>query len=330
MFFRLGGCLVAVLCASAWGQNVSQVFHFTNTQAPIGMQEITNAVRTVGEIIYAAPDFNAKTLTVTGTPAQIAIAAWIFSTLDQPAPANRATQEFLPAGTTNDVVRVMYLTHPQTQVSYQEIVNAVRTIPEITKVFPYSGQFAIVMRGTASQTAMAEWLFRQLDLTAGLQPPQSLAAHQYTTPGVTNDQVQVLFRSHPWTIQSMQEIVNAVRVIPQLSRVFPYVAAGAISVRGQPATLALATWLFGQLDQSAPASGVAPAEYQMPGGADDVTQVFHLGSGNIATLPNVVTAVRAASPKPVFPVTSLNALVMRGTATQVAAADLLIRQMGKP
>jgi hypothetical protein len=283
----------------------------------------------VGEITNATPDFSAKTLTVTGTPAQIAIATWIFGTLDQPAPANKATQEFLPAGTTNDVLRVMYLTHPQTMASYQEIINAVRTIPEITKVFPYSGQFAIVMRGAASQTAMAEWLFHQLDLTAGLQPPRSLAAHQYVTPGVTNDQVQVLFLSHPWTIQSMQEIVNAVRTIPQLTKVFPYIAAGAISVRGQPSTLALATWLFGQLDQNAPSSA-APAEYQMPGGVDDVTQVFYLGSGNVATLPGVVTAVRAASSKPVFPVTSLNALVMRGTATQVAAADSLIRQMVRP
>jgi hypothetical protein len=227
------------------------VFHFANTQASVGIQEITNAVRTVGEIIYATLDTNAKILTATGTSDQIAMATWIFGTLDQPAPANRATQEFLPAGTTNDVVRVMYLTHPQTLASYQEIVNAVRTIPEVTKVFPYSGQFAIVMRGTASQTAMAEWLFHQLDLTASLQPPQSLAAHQYATPGVTNDQAQVLFLSHPWTPQSMQEIVNAVRVIPQLTKVFPYVAAGAISVRGQPSTLALATWLFGQLDQSA-------------------------------------------------------------------------------
>jgi hypothetical protein len=329
MFIRLSSCLLAVLCASAWGQNVSQVFHFTNTQAPIGIQEITNAVRTVGEIIYATMDANAKTLTVTGTSDQIALATWIFSTLDQPAPANRATQAFLAAGTTNDVVRVMYLTRPQTLASYQEIVNAVRTIPEVTKVFPYSGQFAIVMRGAASQTAMAEWLFHQLDLTAALQPP-SLAAHQYATPGVTNDQVQVLFFSHPWTTQRMQETVNALRTIPELPRVFPYVAAGAISVRGQPSTLALATWLFGQLDQAALGPAAAPAEYQMPGGADDMTQVFYLGSGAAPSLPSVVTAVRAASQKPVFPVMSLNALVMRGTATQVAAADLLIRQMARP
>jgi hypothetical protein len=81
--------------------------------------------------------------------------------------------------------------------------------------------------------------------------------------------MQVLFLSHPWTPQSMQEIVNAVRTIPQLTRVFPYVAAGAISVRDQPSTLALATWLFGQLDRVGPTPAAAPAEYQMPGGACD-------------------------------------------------------------
>lgn len=141
---------IPVLLASvAFGQ--TQVFHFTYTQSPIGIQEITNAIRSVGEITQAYLDTNAKTLTVAGTPTQLATAAWMFTTLDQPAPANQATQEFRPAGSVNDVVRVLYSTHPQTPVSLQEIVNSVRTIPEMTRLFPYSMQNAVVLRGTESQ-----------------------------------------------------------------------------------------------------------------------------------------------------------------------------------
>jgi hypothetical protein len=328
--------IAIVFAAAAWGQtttgqSVSQVFHFTSAQSPVDFQEITNAVR-IGERTQAFPDRGAKTLTVTGTPAQVAMATWIFSTMDQPAPANQATQEYRPAGSVNDVVRILYLTHPGTPSGFQEIVNAVRVIPEMPKVFPYLAQHSIVIRGTELEVAMTEWLFHQLDAPAGLQPVQNQAAHQYLNPGVTNphispDQVQVLFLSHKWTPEIMQEIVNAVRTIPELTMVFPCTATGAVSVRGVPATVGLATWLFNQLDQDPQASTPAPQEFHMPGGVDDVTQVLYLGSGtSTASLQTVVNASRATMRRPAYFSPALNALIMRGTAAQIASADLQIKQ----
>jgi hypothetical protein len=312
-------------------QSVSQVFHFTYAQAPIDIQQITNAVRTVGEITQAYPNADAKTLTVSGTPAQIAMASWMFATMDQPAPANQATQEYRPSGSFNDVVRVLYPTHPQTPQTFQEIVNAVRTIPQITKVFPYSAQNAVVMRGTDSQAAMGEWLFHQMDVPAGMQPVQNPAAHQYVSPDAANDEAQVLFLSHPWSPQSMQQIVNTVRVIPQLTKVFPCTATGAVSVRGPTATVALAVWLFSQLDRTPQASSLSPLEFQMPGGADDVTQVFYLTPATTAqSLQSIVTAVRGTVTQHVFPDDMFNAVTLRGTAAQIAAADSLIKQMNNP
>ncbi len=200
---------IAVLFATAGfgqtpaAQTEGQVFHFTDAQDPIGIQEIANAIRSAGEITQASLDTGAKTLTVHGTPAQLTMASWIFTTMDQPAPANRATQEYRPAGSANDLVRMVYLSHPGTRSSFQEIINAVRTIPEITKVFPYVAQNAIVMRGTDSRIAMAEWLFHQLDLPAGIQPVQDPAAHRYVLSRAdlpqhdNNNVMQVLFLVHP-------------------------------------------------------------------------------------------------------------------------------------
>lgn len=322
----------ALLATMAWGQtpagqSVSQVFHFTYTQSPKELQEITNAIRTIGQIAQVSPDYDAKTLTVSGTQGQVAIAAWLLSEMDQPLSANPVTREFRPAGSTNDVVRILYLTHGQGPPALQEIVNAVRTIPEMTKVFPYSAQNAVVIRGTDSQAAMAESLFHQLDLPAGVQPVQNPAAHQYVTPGATNDVVQVLFLTHAQSAQGFQEIVNTLRVIPELTKVFPCTATGAIALRGPAATVSLATWLFNQLDQ--PAGG--QPQFQMPGGADDVTKVYYLSPNTTAQgLQSIVNAVRTTMNRRVFPNTALNALTLRGTATQVAAADLLIKQMDKP
>jgi hypothetical protein len=310
------------------GQSVSQVFHFTYMQGAVSIQQLTNAIRTVAEITQSTLSFDAKTLTVGGTPTQVAMAAWIFNALDQPAPASPATQEFRPAGSVDDVVRLLYLTHPQTTQSFQDIVNSVRVIPDMSKVFPYSAQNVVVMRGTDSQAAMTEWLFRQLDVAAGVQPAQGATARQYVPAGVTNDEVQVLYLTHPWNPQSMQQIVNTLRVIPQLTRVFPCNASGAVSVRGPTATVALAAWLFGQLDQTPPAASPSPREFRMPGGADDVTQVYYLTP---ATTPeafkNIVTTVRTTTNLPVFPDDIWHAVTLRGTAAQIASADLLIRQM---
>ena len=67
-------------------QNVSRVFQFTYTQAPQGLKEISNAILSTAAITQGSLTPDAKTLTVDGTPGQIAIAKWLFSALDQPAP----------------------------------------------------------------------------------------------------------------------------------------------------------------------------------------------------------------------------------------------------
>jgi hypothetical protein len=313
------------------GQSVSQVFQFTYTLGPQQLTEIANAIRGVAEVAQASLNTAAKTLTVDGAPGQMAVAAWLFSALDQPAPSNQAMQEYRPAGSVNDVIRIYYVTHIQGPQSFQEIVNAVRVIPEIPKVFPYFGQGALVVRTTDSQAAMTAWLFHQLDVAAGVQPVQSPTAHQYVSPDATNDQVQVLFLTHPMSPQSLQQIVNTIRVIPQLAKVFPCTASGAVSVRGPTATIALAAWLFSQLDQAPQASSPPPQQFQMPGGADDVTQVFYLTPATTTEASqSIVTAVRSTVTKLVFPDDMFHAVTLRGTAAQIASADLLIKQMNNP
>jgi len=335
--FAIAVLFAAVALVQTQGQSQGQtpsqserVFQFTYTQAPQGLKEIANAIRGAAELTQASLNADAKTLTVDGTPTQIAIAAWLFSELDQPAPSNQATKEYRPAGSVNDVIRIFYQSHIQGPQNFQEIVNAVRTVPEMTKIFPYFGQNAVVMRGTDSQAAMTEWLFHQLDVPAGVQPVQSLPAHQYVSPGATNDEVQVLFLTRSMSPQSMQQIVNTIRVIPQLTKVFPITAPGAVSVRGPTATIALAAWLFSQLDQAPQSSSPPPQQFQMPGGADDVTQVFYLSPATtIAAFQSIVATLRTVT-KLVFPDDMFNAVTLRGTAAQIASADLLFKQMNNP
>jgi len=61
------------------------------------------------------------------------------------------------------VMRTFYLHNASGPQEMQEVVNAVRTVPELTKVFPDTAQNAIVVRGEADKVALAAKIVRDLD-----------------------------------------------------------------------------------------------------------------------------------------------------------------------
>jgi general secretion pathway protein D len=63
----------------------------------------------------------------------------------------------------DDVVKVFYLKNPTSVQEFQEINTAVRTITEIRRVFTYSAQRAIVVRGPADAVALAGKIIHDLD-----------------------------------------------------------------------------------------------------------------------------------------------------------------------
>ena len=61
------------------------------------------------------------------------------------------------------VLKTIYLQNVVSQQEFQEIGNAVRTVPELTRVFPDLAQYAIVVRGEADRVALAEKIVHDLD-----------------------------------------------------------------------------------------------------------------------------------------------------------------------
>ncbi|MGA2147368.1 MAG: cohesin domain-containing protein [Bryobacteraceae bacterium] len=61
------------------------------------------------------------------------------------------------------VTKVFYLQNTNTTQELQEILNAVRTITDIQKLFPYTAQYAIVARGEADKVALAAKIIHDLD-----------------------------------------------------------------------------------------------------------------------------------------------------------------------
>jgi general secretion pathway protein D len=61
------------------------------------------------------------------------------------------------------VVKVFFIKNATTVQELQEISTTVRSVTEIRRAFTYNGQYAVLLRGTADQIALAEKLIHDLD-----------------------------------------------------------------------------------------------------------------------------------------------------------------------
>jgi hypothetical protein len=124
--------------------------------------EVATVIRTIADIQQVSADNEQKSLKVHATAGQIAMAEWLFNELDNPAVQTSVPHEYRVPGS-DDVVRLFYLSTAPTTQDFQEISTLVRTITNIRRVFTYNAPKALVIRGTAVQIGLAEWLVKELE-----------------------------------------------------------------------------------------------------------------------------------------------------------------------
>jgi hypothetical protein len=244
--------------------------------------------------------------------------------------------------------RVFYAVHLKTPQSLQELVNTIRTVTEVQRMFPNTAQQAIAVRATPAQMDAAEWLFHELDKPAGA--PNS-GKHEYRAPGDADLVTRVFYLAHVNTPQGLQEMVNAIRTIADLSHLFPFVSQQAIALRGTTAQAALVEWLVNALDipqDGPPAAQRRPsATYPypeppklLPSGAknpawapgDTEARVFYLAHTETPQgMQELVNTIRTIADIPrLFPYSVCKAVVSRGTASQDTLAEWLLNELDKP
>jgi type II secretory pathway component GspD/PulD (secretin) len=310
----------ALFAAAAWGQDVSRVYHFEIVKTAEGCQQVANVIRMIGDIRDVSADATAKTLSTHGTADQMALTDWLFPRLEQPD----SRQYQMAAG---DLVHVFPLAHTGRPADAQEIVNILRTAGDILRVFPVWDTRSIVARGSADQIALAEWLVPQLD-AAEPTPAAPTQAHQFADWRAP--EVRVIHVAHSATARSLQELVNAVRTIANINRVFPCNTPQILVVRGTAESVAVAEWLLGQLDQPAGQQGPAPHEQQLKSQSEGV-HVFYLSHADTPqAVQEIANAVRTtANVNRVWPCNQSKALAVRGSAEQVKEVEKLIAQLDR-
>ena len=105
-----------------------------------------------------------------------------------------------------------------------------------------------------------------------------------------------------------------------------------MALRGTGDQVALAEWLFKELDRPVARAAAAPPavahEYRMPGDADDIVRVFYLTHADTPRrLQEIAVQVRTTTEvRRLFTYNAPSAMALRGTAAQIALADRLIEE----
>jgi hypothetical protein len=325
--------IAALFASAAWGQTAQRTLRFGATETVQEMQEIATAVTSMTDRPDSSIDTVQRTLLVSGTPAQVAATEWVFQELDKPANRKPVAEpdpvvhEYRISGTDENIIRVFYLANTTTVQDFQELATLIRSIGEIRRVFIYNTPRALVLRGTAPQIAMAETLVRQLDQpsTASEQRPRS--GPEFRVPGSSDDIVRVFYVKNAASVQEFQEVATAIRATVEIRRLFTYNRPRAVALRASADQVAAAGWLFDALDQRSGA-GTGPQQYEMPGTAEGVVRVFYLpDTPSVAAFQQTAKSLREATGiRRVFTYNAPRALVLRGTAPQIALAAQVIAQ----
>jgi hypothetical protein len=113
-------------------------------------------------------------------------------------------------------------------------------------VVPYAVQGAVIMRGTADQMAMAEWLVGELDQPAGGNSALSQAGHEFQVTG-TDQIVHVFHFADSTTAQQFVDIAAQARRAQKLEQVYICYSQRALSVRGTLDQIALTEQLIQEM-----------------------------------------------------------------------------------
>lgn len=139
---------------------------------------------------------------------------------------------------------------------------------------------------------------------------------------------RVFYLTHTDTVQQFQEVATVIRTIADIQQVSTDNDQKSVTVRASAGQIAMAEWLFNELDSPSPETSV-PHEYRTPGASDDVVRVFYVTTAaTVQDFQEVSTLVRTISEiRRVFTYNARHALVVRGTGAQGRLADWLVGEL---
>jgi hypothetical protein len=122
------------------------------------------------------------------------------------------------------------LTHAAGVQDFQEIASMVRTIGSIRFAFTVNPQFALAVRGTPDQIALASWLASELDRHATAPAAPAAGPHEYRAGA--DDLVRVFYLTGAASVEDFQKAATQVRTASGVRQAFTEVPQRALAIRG--------------------------------------------------------------------------------------------------
>jgi len=139
---------------------------------------------------------------------------------------------------------------------------------------------------------------------------------------------RTFYLTHTDTVQQFQEVATVIRTIADIPQAAVNNDQKSVTVQATAAQIAMAEWLFNELDTQTVQASV-PHEYLVPVGNDDVVRLFYLTqTPTVQDFQEIATVVRTiAGFKRAFTYNKRRAYVVRGTVAQIGLAEWLLKRL---
>jgi hypothetical protein len=156
-------------------------------------------------------------------------------------------------------------------------------------------------------------------------------ALSFSAAGQTAD--RLFYFAHTGDPQNMQEVATLVRTIADIPQLSVNTAQRSMTVRADPERIALTEWLLKRLDQPLPEQGNSDAnEFKLSATPENIVHLVYLTNHqSVKEFQEIATVARTiADIRRVFTYNAPLAMVLRGTADQIALATWVVSEMDKP
>jgi hypothetical protein len=130
------------------------------------------------------------------------------------------------------------------------MVNLIRSLAEVQRVVALNAPRSIVLRGTADQSALSDWLVQQLDKPAGSANPNTTSvAYQMPADAYSPPFVRLFYPSRIDSPQALQDLCNVVRSTTKIQRSVAYAPTKALGMRATSDQIARAEQILQERDK---------------------------------------------------------------------------------
>jgi type II secretory pathway component GspD/PulD (secretin) len=253
--------------------------------------------------------------------------------------ASIATAQTAPAAAPR-LDKTFDFTNKPSQQGLQELATILRTVGDIQQLSIDAAASTVTVHGTADELAMSAWILHSLDRPAGAQPASDVTPPQYLIPGKSDDLIRIYHLAHAETPQNVQEMLTVLRTVADTQKIFNYSPLTDLVIRGPANQMALVDYFISGLDV-APGSVTTSPEFHYtysvndrsgPTRLTDVARVIYLTHTTTPQgVQEILTTLRTVVDfQKVFNYTPLSALAVRGWASNVEAAEWIVRSLDLP